>query len=393
MEYQGKELFRRVGIPTPRGVFATSADDVKTFIVQNPGSWVLKSQVMMGGRGKAGGIKFADDAAQGETLANELIGKHLVSVQNPDGETVKSLLVEEKVAIASEAYVSITIDRAAKKPVIIVTAQGGMDVEEVAEHDPNAISKYWVDPAIGFSPFEARQLAFAAQLPAGYLKAFPKIVGGLYDLFMNYGANLVEINPLVLTHDGAVIASDAKVDLDDNGLYKHPDVAAWNKQMPADEDQAAGVAIGLGMSNYAKFTDEAGEPPKNVGTIANGAGLGMGTMDAVKNAGGGAANFLDIGGGAQAELVKNSYKLVTSDERVRAMFINIFGGITRGDQVALGLVEALKGDDVRKVPLVIRLTGTNAEEGRKILADAGFYPVETMDDGAAKAVALANGGK
>ena len=391
MEYQGKDLFRRVGIPTPRGVFATSAAEVKSFIESNPGSWVLKSQVMMGGRGKAGGIKFADDAAQGDTLANELIGKHLVSIQNPDGETVKSLLVEEKVAIESEAYVSITIDRATKKPVIIVSAKGGMDVEEVAESDPDAIVKFWVDPAIGFSPFEARALFFAAKLPAGYGKTFPKIVGALYDMFMTYGANLVEINPLVLTKDGSVIASDSKVDLDDNALYKHPDIAAWNKATPADEDQAAGVAIGLGMSNYAKFADEPGEPPKNVGTIANGAGLGMGTMDAVKIAGGGAANFLDIGGGAQAELVKNSYKLVTSDMRVKAMFINIFGGITRGDQVALGIVEALKGDDVRKVPLVIRLTGTNAEEGRKILAEAGFYPVETMDEGAAKAVALANG--
>ena len=391
MEYQGKDLFRRVGIPTPRGVFATTADDVKAFIVDNPGSWVLKSQVMMGGRGKAGGIKFADDAAQGETLAKELIGKHLVSIQNPDGETVKSLLVEEKVAIASEAYVSITIDRDAKKPVIIVSAKGGMDVEEVAEHDPDAIVKYWVDPAIGFSPFMARQLAFAAKLPAGYLKAFPKVVSGLYDLFMDYGANLVEINPLVLTQDGQVIASDAKVDLDDNGLYKHPDVQQWNKTTPSDDDQVAALAIGLGMFNYKKFADEAGAVPKTIGTIANGAGLGMGTMDAVKNAGGGATNFLDIGGGAQAELVKNSYNLVTSDMRVKAMFINIFGGITRGDQVALGIVEALKGDDVRKVPLVIRLTGTNADEGRKILAEAGFFPVETMDEGAAKAVALAKG--
>jgi succinyl-CoA synthetase beta subunit len=392
MEYQGKDLFRRVGIPTPRGVFATSPADVKQFIIENPGSWVLKSQVMMGGRGKAGGIKFADDAAQGDALATELIGKHLVSIQNPDGETVKSLLVEEKVKIAHEAYVSIAIDRAAKKPVIIVSAQGGMDVEEVAEKHPDAIVKAWVDPAIGFSPFLARELFFAAKLPAGYGKTFPKVVGALYDMFMTYGANLVEINPLVLTEDGAVIASDAKVELDDNALFKHPDIAGWNKAAPTDEDQAAGVAIGLGMSNYAKFSDEPGEPPKNVGTIANGAGLGMGTMDAVKNAGGGAANFLDIGGGAQAELVKNSYKLVTSDDRVTAMFINIFGGITRGDQVALGIVEALKGDDVRKVPLVIRLTGTNAEEGRKILADAGFFPVETMDEGAAKAVALANGG-
>ncbi|BDE07628.1 succinate--CoA ligase [ADP-forming] subunit beta [Vulcanimicrobium alpinum] len=391
MEYQGKDLFRRVGIPTPNGVYATSAAEVRDYIAAHPGSWVLKSQVMMGGRGKAGGIKFADDAATGETLARELIGKVLKSIQNPEGEEVRSLLVEEKVAIASEAYVSITIDRATKKPVVIVTSQGGMDVEEVAEAHPEAISKYWIDPAAGYSPFIGRQLAFAAKLPVGYRKAFPGLLGALYTLFMDYGANLVEINPLVLTKDGRVIASDAKVDLDDNGLYKHPDVADWNKKQPADADQAAAVAIGLGMSNYARFDDEPGAAPKNVGTIANGAGLGMGTMDAVKNAGGGAANFLDIGGGAQAELVKKSYELVTSDPRVTAMFINIFGGITRGDQVAKGIVEALAGGDVRKVPLVIRLTGTNADEGRKILADAGFVPVETMDEGAAKVVALANG--
>jgi succinyl-CoA synthetase beta subunit len=386
MEYQGKDLFRRVGIPTPNGVYATTADEVKTYISAHPGSWVIKSQVMMGGRGKAGGIKFADDAQQGETLARELIGKVLKSIQNPDGEEVKSLLVEEKVNIASEAYVSIAIDRATKKPVVLVTAQGGMDVEEVAAHDPNAIVKYWIDPAIGYSSFIGRQLAFAAKLPEGYRKAFPSILGALYTLFMDYGANLVEINPLVLTKDGRVIASDAKVELDDNGLYKHPDLAEWNKQTPADEDQAAAVAIGLGMSNYAKLGG-------TIGVIANGAGLGMGTMDAIRSAGGEAANFLDIGGGAQADLVKKSYNLVTSDLKVKAMFINIFGGITRGDQVARGIVEALKGGDVREVPLVVRLTGTNAEEGRKILDEAGFVPVETMDEGAARAVALASGSK
>jgi succinyl-CoA synthetase beta subunit len=392
MEYQGKDLFRRVGIPTPGGVFATSAADVAAYIAAHPGSWVLKSQVMMGGRGKAGGIKFADDAQEGEALARELFGKVLKSIQNPDGEEVKSLLVEEKVDIASEAYVSIAIDRATKKPVVLVTAQGGMDVEEVAERDPGAIEKYWIDPAMGYSPFIGRKLAFDAKLPEGYRKAFPSILGALYTLFMDYGANLVEINPLVLTKDGRVIASDAKVELDDNGLYKHPDIAKWNKEQPTDDDQAAAVAIGLGMSNYAKLPDEDGRIG-NVGVIANGAGLGMGTMDAVKNAGGGAANFLDIGGGAQADLVKKSYNLVTSDPRVKAMFINIFGGITRGDQVAKGIVEALAGDDVRKVPLVVRLTGTNAEEGRAILAQAGFVPVETMDEGAARAVALASGGK
>jgi succinyl-CoA synthetase beta subunit len=383
-EYQGKDLFRRVGIATPNGVFATDAATVGAYIAAHPGSWVLKSQVMMGGRGKAGGILFADDAAQGEQLAAGLIGKVLRSVQNPDGEEVRALLVEEKVDIASEAYVSITIDRATKKPVIIVTAQGGMDVEEVAERDPDALKKFWVDPAAGYSPYIGRQLAFAANLPVGYRKAFPGILGALYTLFMEYGANLVEINPLVLTKDGRVIASDAKVELDDNGLYKHPDIAKWNTDSPADADQAAAVAIGLGMSNYAKFDG-------TVGIIANGAGLGMGTMDAVRGAGGQAANFLDIGGGAQAELVKKSYNLVTSDPKVRVMFINIFGGITRGDQVAKGIVEALAGDDIRKVPLVVRLTGTNAEEGRAILAEAGFVPVETMDEGAARAVALAQG--
>ncbi len=384
MEYQGKELFRRVGIPTPRGVHATTATAVEAFVTANPGSWVIKSQVMMGGRGKAGGIKFADDAATSATLARELIGKVLKNNQSPDGEEVRSLLVEEKVAIESEAYASITIDRATKKPVVIVSSQGGMDVEEVAEHHPEAISKYWIDPAIGFQPFEARQLAFAAKLPTGFHKAFPKVLAGLYALFMEYGANLVEINPLVLTKSGDVIASDAKVELDDNGLYKHPELDAWRNDGPADEDQAAAVAIGLGMSNYAKLDGD-------IGVIANGAGLGMGTMDAIRNAGGSAANFLDIGGGAQAELVKKSYALVTSDAKVKAMFINIFGGITRGDQVALGIVEALKGDDLRKVPLVVRLTGTNEKEGREILAAAGMSPVETMDEGARRAVAFAKG--
>jgi len=384
LEYQGKELFKRVGIPVPKSQHASSAADVKAFIGANPGSWVVKSQVLMGGRGKAGGIKFADDAAQGETIANELIGKVLKGVQNPEGEQVKSLLLEAKLAIESEAYVSITIDRATKKPVIIVSAQGGMDVEEVAEKHPDAIVKYWVDPAAGFSPFMARQLAFAAKLPTGFHKSFPKIVAGLYQVFMEYGANLIEINPLVLTKDGEVVAGDAKVDLDDNGLYKHPDIAKWNKESPEDEDQQNAVAIGLGMSNYAKFGG-------NVGTIANGAGLGMGTMDAIRNAGGEAANFLDIGGGAQAELVKKSYALVVSNPNVKSFFINIFGGITRGDQVAQGIVDALSGGDLRKVPLVVRLTGTNAEEGRRILDKAGFIPVETMDEGAARAVALANG--
>ncbi len=381
-EHQGKELFRRAGIPTPRGEHLQTPESVRDYIEVNPGSWVLKSQVLMGGRGKAGGIKFADDAASGEALARELIGKILRGVQNPEGERVDSLLVEEKVQIESEAYVSITIDRARKRPVIIATAQGGMDVEEVAAHDPGAIAKYWVDPATGYWPFMGRRLAFAAGLPVGFHKAFPAIVGGLYRLFMEYGANLVEINPLVLTKDGRVIASDAKVELDDNGLFRHPTLREWNIEAPSDEDQAAALATGLGRSNYAKLGGA-------VGVIANGAGLGMGTMDAIRNAGGEAANFLDIGGGAQADLVRKSYALVVSDPKVRSIFINIFGGITRGDQVANGIVEALKGGGLREVPLVVRLTGTNEKEGRAILAAAGMNPVETMDEGARRAVEFA----
>jgi succinyl-CoA synthetase beta subunit len=386
VEYQGKELFKRVGIPVPRGEHATSAQDVAAFIAANPGSWVLKAQVQMGGRGKAGGIKFADNPKDGEKVAGQLIGATLRGIQNPEGELVKSLLVEEKVDIAHEAYVSITIDRALKKPVFIVTAQGGMDIEEVAERDPHALAKYWPDTAIGYQPFEARRLFYASKLPGGYAKEWPNILGAVYRLFFEYGANLVEINPLVLTKDGRTIASDAKVDLDDNALYKHSELSAWEKenQSPANEDEAKALSIGLGRSNYAKLDGD-------VGVMANGAGLGMGTMDAIRNAGGKAANFLDVGGGAQAERVRKCYELIVSDPKVKAMFINIFGGITRADAAANGIVEALAAGSARKVPLVVRLTGTNEAEGREILSKAGIATVATMDEGAAKAVALAKG--
>jgi succinyl-CoA synthetase beta subunit len=382
LEYQGKELFAKAGIPVPKSGFAATPSEAEAFIASHPGSWVLKSQVLMGGRGKAGGIKFADTAAEGKKLAQELIGKVLKGIQNPQGEEVKSLLIEEKLPIESEAYISITIDRSSKKPVFIVSAQGGMDIEEVADKHPEALAKFFVEPVMGFQPFIARRLAYAANLPAGYHRAFPQIAKGVYELFFEYGANLVEINPLVLTKDGGVFASDAKVDLDDNGLYKHPELEQWQTDGPVDEDQRAGLAIGLGRSNYARLGG-------TIGVIANGAGLGMGTMDAIRNAGGTAANFLDIGGGAHAELVRKSYALVVSDPNVKALFINIFGGITRGDQVALGIVEALKGDELRKVPMVVRLTGTNEKEGREILAKGGFNPVETMDEGAKRAVELA----
>ncbi|MGP6158408.1 MAG: ADP-forming succinate--CoA ligase subunit beta [Vulcanimicrobiaceae bacterium] len=384
MEYQGKELFRRVGIPTPRASFARTADEVAGFIGSNPGSWVLKSQVLVGGRGKAGGIKFADTAAEAKPLAETLLQLVIKNRQNPEGEPVKSILVEEKLPIALEAYCAITVDRTTKRPVIMVSRHGGMDIEEVAEKHPDDISKFFVDTAVGYSPFIGRLLAFDSQLDPGYRKALPSIVGAMYDLFFVYGAKLVEINPLVLTKDGRVFASDAKVELDDDGLFRLPEIKAWEADLPLDEDEQLAVKAGLGIRNYRRFDG-------NVGTMANGAGLAMGTMDAVKNAGGTVANFLDVGGGANAERVRSCYSLIVADPKVESLFINIFGGITRCDEVAKGIVEALAGGGLREVPLVIRLTGTNEKEGRAILAAAKMNPVETMDEGAAQAVALAQG--
>ncbi len=382
MEYQGKELFRRVGINVPRSQHCATADDVAAFIEANPGEWVIKAQVLVGGRGKAGGIKFADTTEEGRARANEILGMKIANRQNPAGEIVKSLLVEEKLPIAKEAYCAITIDRTTKKPVIMVSRHGGMDVEEVAENHPDDIAKFFADTAIGYSPFIGRELAFAAKLDDGYRKAFPSVVAGIYEAFFKYGAKLVEINPLVLTNDGRVFASDAKVELDDDAIYKNPEFKEWQKTLPLDEDETLATRAGLGIRNFRRFDG-------TVGTLANGAGLAMGTMDAVRNAGGSFANFLDVGGGANAERVRSCYELIVNHTGAKSLFINIFGGITRCDEVAKGIVEALSTTSSRKVPLVIRLTGTNEDQGRKILAEAGMKPVETMDEGAAEAVSLA----
>ncbi|MDP9019132.1 MAG: succinate--CoA ligase subunit beta, partial [Candidatus Eremiobacteraeota bacterium] len=336
--------------------------------------------VLMGGRGKAGKIKFATSAEQAKSMAAEILATPMPpNRQNPKGEAIRSLLVEETLEIAKEAYCAITIDRTSKKPVIMVSAQGGMDIEEVAHEE---IATFAVDTAIGYSPFIGRELAFKSNLDPGYRKAFPAIVAGVYELFFKYGAKLVEINPLILTKDGKVIASDAKVELDDDAIYKTPEFREWEKTLPLDEDEELAVAAGLGIRNFRRFDG-------NVGTMANGAGLAMGTMDAVKNAGGGFANFLDVGGGANAEKVRKCYELIMDHTGAKALFINIFGGITRGDEVAKGIVQALGETSSRKVPLVVRLTGTNEKEGREILAKAGITPVETMDEGAAQAVKLA----
>ena len=377
MEYQGKELFRRCGIPVPRSHLCKTPGDVAAFIDQNPGKWVIKAQVLMGGRGKAGKIKFATTPAEGKASAAEIMA-------NPTGEPIHCVLVEETLDIAHEAYCAIAIDRTTKRPVVMASRFGGMDVEEVAEKHPESIAKFFVDTAIGYSPFIGRELAFASDLDPGYRKQFPAIVAGLYDLFFRYGAKLVEINPLALTADGKVVASDAKVELDDDALFRHPEFAEWQTALPLDEDETLATASGLGIRNFRRF-------PGTVGTMANGAGLAMATMDAVKNAGGEIANFLDVGGGANAERVRKCYELVVNHTGAKVFFVNIFGGITRGDEVARGIVQALAETTSRKIPLVIRLTGTNEKEGRKILADAGMTPVETMDEGAQRAVELAAG--
>ena len=383
MEYQGKELFRRAGIPVPRSSHAPTAQHVADFLKDEPDEWVVKAQVLMGGRGKAGKIKFATGSEQGRAMAEDILATPMPpNRQNPQGEPVRSLLVEERLDIAKEAYCAITIDRAARKPVIVVSRFGGMDIEEVAEHHPESIAKFYVDVAIGFSPFIGRELAFEAELDPGYRKEFPAVAGALYDLFFRYGAKLVEINPLALTSDGRVIASDAKIELDDDALFRYPEFAQWREALPLDEDELLAARAGVGIRNFRRF-------PGNVGTMANGAGLAMATMDAVANAGGRVADFLDVGGGANAQRVRNCYELVVNNTPATVFFINIFGGITRGDEVARGIVAALEETASRRIPLVIRLTGTNEEEGRRILAEAGMTPVETMDEGAKRAVEAA----
>ncbi len=383
MEYQGKELFRRSGIAVPRGRHAHTPQEVGEFLAETPDGWVVKAQVLMGGRGKAGKIKMATGAEQGRRVAHEIMATPMPpNRQNPQGEPISSLLVEERLEIAKEAYCAITIDRAARKPVFVVSRFGGMEIEEVAEHHPESISKFYVDVAVGYSPFVGRELAFAADLDAGYRKQFPAIAGAMYDVFFRYGAKLVEINPLALTADGRVVASDAKIELDDDALFRIPEFDEWRSVLPLDEDELLAAGAGVGIRNFRRFAGD-------VGTMANGAGLAMATMDAVANAGGGVADFLDVGGGANAQRVRNCYELVVNNTGAKSFFINIFGGITRGDEVARGIVSAMEQTASRKIPLVIRLTGTNEEEGRRILAAAGMTPVETMDEGAREAVRLA----
>jgi len=378
LEYQGKQLFRKHGVPTPDGRPAATVEEAAEAAEALGYPVVIKAQVLIGGRGKAGGIKLAKDRAEAEEHAKAILGMDI------KGFTVHELYVEKASDIADEYYAAILLDRTAKKPLAMFSRMGGMDVEEVAETDPDALVRLHIDPLLGFSDFHARKLAFDAGIADDVIRPVGALLAKLYDTFVEEDAVLVEVNPLLVTGDRQVVALDAKVTVDGNALYRHEDTAAFRNV--SDEDPQERMAKERGLT-YVKLDGD-------IGILGNGAGLVMSTLDVVAQAGGKPANFLDAGGGSKAEAIVDAVEVILSDEKVRAVLFNIFGGITRCDEVARGLVTAFGQVDVQ-VPFVVRLDGTNDEEGRAILAEADLPNVtveKTMDGAAAKVVELAKAG-
>ncbi len=376
-EHQAKELFARHGVAVPRGRVAWSPEEAEAVAAELGGTVVVKAQVQVGGRGKAGGIKLARDPAAARVNAEQIIGMDI------KGHVVRRVLVEEASDIAAEYYVSILHDRAGKGFLAMASAEGGVEIEEVAARDPGAIVRVPVNPLIGLRPYHINQLVFGAGFAPEARKGAAEILTHLYDVFTAADCMLVEVNPLVLTAGGQVKALDGKVSLDDSALFRHPDLAELRDSFAADPQEQAAKEKSL---NYIKLDGW-------VGIVGNGAGLVMSTLDVVAQAGGKAANFLDLGGGASADSMAAGLEVILSDPKVRSVLVNIFGGITRGDLVAQGILDALErlGDQVR-VPLVVRLDGTNAEEGRELLAKSSSDKVvtaATMLEAAAKAVELA----
>jgi len=376
-EHQAKELFARHGVAVPRGRVAWSPEEAEAVAAELGGTVVVKAQVQVGGRGKAGGIQLARDPAEARTKAERIIGMDI------RGHTVRRVLVEEASDIANEYYLAILHDRASKGFLAMASAEGGMDIEEVAATKPDAIVKVGVNPLVGLRPYHVNQLLYGAGFPPETHKGAAGIVTRLYEVLTAEDCMLVEVNPLVVTTDGQVKALDGKVSLDDSSLYRHPELEEMRDTFAVDPQEQAAKEKGL---NYIKLDGW-------VGIIGNGAGLVMSTLDVVAQAGGKAANFLDVGGGASAETMAAGLEVILSDDKVRSVLVNIFGGITRGDLVAQGILDALDrlGDKV-KVPLVVRLDGTNAEEGRRLLAESPsdkVVPAATMLEAAAKAVELA----
>src|SRR3954451_9507108 len=376
-EYQGKQLFKQFGIPVSDGRLASTPEQARQAAEELGGPVVVKAQVLTGGRGKAGGVKLADDPADAEQKAKDIIGLDI------RGHVVERLWIEKASDIAKEYYLSVTFDRGAKQPLFMFTTQGGVEIEEVATNDPDALVRLHVDPLAGYQPWIARRLVYGAGVEdAGEHKQIADIVGKLYRCFVESDAMLTEINPLIVTPDGEVKALDSKFTVDDSALYRHPDIAEFRDTSAADPFEAFAREKGV---TYVKLDGE-------VGILGNGAGLSMSTVDVVVVAGGRPANFCDLGGGGSAEGVVDALEVITRDPQVKSIFFNIFGGITRCDEVARGILAALERLDMSAYPIVVRLDGTNANEGRRILADAGksnIHPEATMLDGARKAVELA----
>ncbi|MEO8381794.1 MAG: ADP-forming succinate--CoA ligase subunit beta [Acidobacteriota bacterium] len=382
-EYQAKELLRRYGVPTPRGVVVDTPDEARQAANQLGGRVVVKAQIHAGGRGKGGGVKLAKSADEAADLAKQILGMTLVTHQTgPTGQVVRKVLIEEALNIDKELYLGITLDRRLGMNVIMASAQGGMDIEEVAAHDPNAIHREPVDSVLGLQPFQSRQVAYALGLEGETFKKFNDFSQKLMRAYVDTDASLAEINPLLITKEGDIYALDAKMTFDDNALFRHKDIAEMRDLHEEDALEVEASKFGL---NYIKLDG-------NVGCMVNGAGLAMATMDIIKLAGGEPANFLDVGGGASAEQVKNAFRIILSDKNVKAILINIFGGIMRGDRIAEGVVSASREIGL-PVPVVVRLEGTNVELGKKILAESGL-PLITADgmwDAATKVVAAAKG--
>jgi succinyl-CoA synthetase beta subunit len=381
-EYQAKSILARHGVPVPRGEVAFSGSEARDIAERLGGSVVVvKAQIHAGGRGKGGGVKLAKSPEEAGRLASAMIGMTLVTHQTgPEGRVVSRVLVEEGLQMTRELYLSIVLDRAAGKPVMMASAAGGMDIEQVAAKTPEQIVKVYVEPGVGLVPFEARRLGFAIGLDGPQVNKAVKVMTALYDSFIATDATLLEINPLVVTAAGDLLALDAKMNFDDNALYRHPDIRDLRDL--AEEDPLEIEASRFSL-NYIHLDG-------NIGCMVNGAGLAMATMDIIKLAGGEPANFLDVGGGANAEQIRNAFKILMSDGNVRAVLINIFGGILRCDVLAQGVIAAVKELGV-PVPIVIRMEGTNVDEGKRLLRESGmnFTTADNMDEAANKVVQLA----
>jgi succinyl-CoA synthetase beta subunit len=374
-EYQGKQLLARHGIPVPSGEVAETPEEARAAAERIGGRVVVKAQVQIGGRGKAGGIKVADSPEEAEARARDILGMDI------RGHTVHRVWIEAASDIKREYYASVAFDRGAKQPLVMLSAVGGMDIEQVAHEQPEALVRLHIDPLTGFQAHHARALAYGANIDEGAIRGVVDILGRLYEGFIALDAMLMEVNPLVWTEDGRVLALDAKVTVDNNALYRHSDIAELREATTEDPQERMAQQRGV---TYVKLDGD-------VGILGNGAGLVMSTLDVVAQAGGRPANFLDAGGGSKAEAIVDAVEVILSNENVRAVLFNIFGGITRCDEVANGLVTAFGQIDV-KVPFVVRLDGTNDEEGRRILAEAALPNVhveQTMDAAAAKVVELA----